>query len=110
MVSSATPVPEPEQVLSALRAAALNLREGEPFPQWRVIATDSESPTGVALVCTADTEWHTIYDHPDGPVRDEGGVYDCCPWPQFDTYSPAMAAYLVALLNADTSAAEGGSR
>jgi hypothetical protein len=33
-------------------------------------------------------------------------VYDCCPSLQFETYSTALAAYLVELLNAD---AEGGT-
>jgi hypothetical protein len=72
-------------------------------PRWRVIHTDSESPSGVALTCTGDNSdaLHMIDDYPGGPIRDEEGVYDCCPWPQFETYSPVLAAYLVALLNAD---------
>jgi hypothetical protein len=77
---------------------------GERRPMWRVIYTDSESPTGVALVCTAegiDDEHHMITDHPGGPIRDEQGVYDCCPGTQFETHSTTLAAYLVELLNAD---------
>jgi len=72
-------------------------------PRWRVIHTDSESPSGVALTCTGENSdaLHMIDDYPGGPIRDEEGVYDCCPWPQFETYSPALAAYLVELLNAD---------
>ncbi|MGW4028200.1 hypothetical protein ACWEFL_02590 [Streptomyces sp. NPDC004838] len=73
---------------------------GTPFPTWRVIITDSESPDGIAPVCTAPGSLHMI-DSPDDPVRDEGGVYDCCPWPQIETWSVPLAAYLVALLNAD---------
>ncbi|MFE2712316.1 hypothetical protein ACFXKI_10065 [Streptomyces mirabilis] len=73
-------------------------------PRWRVIHTDSESPSGVALTCTGENSdaLHMIDDYPGGPIRDEEGVYDCCPWPQFETYSPVLAAYLVALLNADS--------
>jgi hypothetical protein len=73
--------------------------------QWRVTLTDSESLTGVAPVCTqpGSDALHEIPDYPGGPKRDEDGVYDCCPWPQFDTYSEATAAYLVALLNADSA-------
>jgi hypothetical protein len=72
-------------------------------PRWRVIHTDSESPSGVALTCTGENSdaLHMIDDYPGGPIRDEEGVYDCCPWPQFETYSPVLAAYLVELLNAD---------
>jgi hypothetical protein len=72
-------------------------------PRWRVIHTDSESPSGVALACTGENSdaLHMIDDYPGGPIRDEEGVYDCCPWPQFETYSPVLAAYLVELLNAD---------
>jgi hypothetical protein len=72
-------------------------------PRWRIIHTDSESPSGVALACTGENSdaLHMIDDYPGGPIRDEEGVYDCCPWPQFETYSPVLAAYLVELLNAD---------
>ena len=86
-------------------AALFEVEAGERRPMWRVIYTDSESPTGVAPVCTAegvDDEHHVIADHPSGPMRDEDGVYDCCPTPQIETYSPILAAYLVELLNADT--------
>lgn len=98
------------QPLAAARVAAEDMFEvetGERRPMWRVIITDSESPTGVALVCTAegaDDEHHLIDDGPDGPVRDDEGVYDCCPGTQFETYSIVLAAYLVELLNADTAA------
>ncbi|MEV5168246.1 hypothetical protein AB0K66_26980 [Streptomyces werraensis] len=90
--------------LAPLREAALHdLPTGT---QWRVITTDSESLTGLAPVCTADRRFHEIADYPGGPKYDDEGVYDCCPWPQVETYSVAVAAYLVALLNAD--AAKGG--
>lgn len=87
-----------DDVLAALA------RDGVTLPaKWRVIITDSESPTGVAPVCTGPQSdaLHMIDDYPGGPKYDEDGVYDCCPWPQFDTYSDATAAYVVALLNAD---------
>lgn len=87
-----------DEVLAALA------RDGVATPaRWRVIITDSESPTGVAPVCTGEQSdaLHMIDDYPGGPKRDEDGVYGCCPWPQFDTYSEATAAYVVELLNAD---------
>jgi hypothetical protein len=88
-----------DDVLAALT------RDGITLPaRWRVIITDSESPTGVAPVCTAANSLHMIDDYPGGPKYDEDGVYDCCPWPQFDTYSETTAAYLVELLNADATA------
>lgn len=91
--------------LAAARAAVepLIAHDTGDRPRWRIIHTDSESPSGVALTCTGDRSdaLHMIDDYPGGPIRDEEGVYDCCPWPQFETYSPVLAAYLVALLNAD---------
>lgn len=100
------------ETLAQARAAAAAVFEaevGERRPMWRVVITDSESPTGVALVCTADgvdDEHHVIADYPGGPIRDDAGVYDCCPSTQFETYSTVVAAYLVELLNADTEAGE----
>ena len=94
------------------KARALAISQITPTPKgqlrWRMTLTDSESLTGVAPVCDrpGSDAMHEIPDYPGGPKRDEDGVYDCCPWPQFDTYSEATAAYLVALLNAD---AEGGA-
>lgn len=93
--------------LAKARAAVVEiLRQdtGTERPKWRVIITDSESPTGVAPVCAGERSdaLHMIEDYPGGPQRDEDGVYDCCPWPQFDTYSVDVAAYLVELLNADS--------
>ena len=101
--------PVNEKLVEAREAAAdlFAFEAGEPHPMWRVIVTDSESPAGLAPVCTAegvDDEHHIITDHPDGPMRDEQGVYDCCPTPQIETYSPVISAYLVELLNADIPA------
>lgn len=92
--------------LARARAAALadlTQIQGATRPQWRIIHTDSESPTGLAPVCSGERSdsLHMIEDYPDGPARDEEGVYDCCPGPQIETYSPVWAAYLVELLNAD---------
>jgi hypothetical protein len=93
--------------LNVARVAAADVFEvevGERRPMWRAIYTDSESPTGIAPVCTAegvDDVHHVIADHPSGPLRDDQGVYDCCPTPQIETGSTTMAAYLVELLNAD---------
>jgi hypothetical protein len=95
---------------NARRAAReqLLVETGERRPLWRVIVTDSESPSGVAPVCAAEQSeaLHEIVDYPGGPLRDDQGVYDCCPWPQFETYSPVLAAYLVELLNADAEVGE----
>ncbi|MGW1015646.1 hypothetical protein [Streptomyces niveus] len=91
-------------------AAMLASDSGEPFA-WRVIITDTESPTGFAPVCHTPTSdaLHMIHDYPGGPIRDEDGVYDCCPWPQVETFSEPLAAYVVALLNAHRAATEGGA-
>lgn len=97
----------------AREAAAEILRQdtGTDHPKWRLILTDSESFTGLAPVCTGERSdaLHEIPDYPGGPKRDEDGVYDCCPWPQVETYSEAVAAYLVELLNADVEQALGGA-
>ncbi|MER6706635.1 hypothetical protein [Streptomyces fumanus] len=95
--------------LAGLRQAALT--DLPPGTRWRVIATDSESLTGVAPVCTAERSaaLHAIPDHPGGPTADDEGVYDCCPWPQIETYSVPVAAYLVAVLNADAALAQAAS-
>jgi hypothetical protein len=69
--------------------------------QWRVILGDTERLTDVGPVCADPT--HPGY--PDiGIERDDTGLYDCCP-PAFEVWSDAVAAYLVALLNADADAA-----
>lgn len=100
--------------LAKARAAVVEiLRQdtGADHPKWRVIITDSESPTGVAPVCAGGRSdaLHMIDNYPGGPKRDEEGVYDCCPWPQFDTYQADVAAYLVELLNADAEQQAGGA-
>ncbi|WP_327725770.1 hypothetical protein [Streptomyces europaeiscabiei] len=113
-VAHAEARPVNDTLLQARDAAAYMFEAGagERRPMWRVIITDSESPTGIAPVCTAERgdALHMILDYPGGPIRDEEGVYDCCPWPQFDTYSTILAAYLVELLNADTEAEEKDTR
>ena len=101
-------------LLQAREAAAgmFEAEAGERRPLWRVIITDSESPTGVAPVCTAegDDDLHLWADLGHGFGRVNDGVWDCCPDPQFDTYSTTLAAYLVELLNADTEAEEKDTR
>ncbi|MFD5838183.1 hypothetical protein ACFWHV_32240 [Streptomyces collinus] len=99
------------ETLAKARAAAADLFDveaGERRPMWRVIYTDSESPTGLAPVCTAEgvADKHHTIDAGHGEMRDEQGVYRCCPTPRIETYSTITAAYLVELLNAD---AEGGA-
>lgn len=77
--------------------------------RWRLIIGDSESMDGIAPVCpsTGDTAGlHLIADYPDGPIQDETGVYDCCPTPWIEAGHGEIAAYLVALLNADAARAQ----
>ncbi|MCX5562763.1 hypothetical protein [Streptomyces sp. NBC_00038] len=99
-----------ETLVKAREAAAgmFEVEAGERRPMWRVIITDSESPTGVALVCTAegDDDLHLWANFGNGIERVVDGVWDCCPDTQFDTYSTVLAEYLVELLNADTEAGE----
>lgn len=92
-----------DDLLAEARATARDTVIRGLNPSWRAVLTDSESLDGVALVCTAEgaDDKHTVLDLGSGPQRDEHGVYDCCPWPQFETYSSTLATYLVALLNAD---------
>lgn len=98
--------PVNESLVKAREAAAamFEVEAGERRPMWRIIITDSESPTGVAPVCTAegDADLHLWANFGNGIERVVDGVWDCCPDPQFDTYSTVLAAYLVELLNADT--------
>lgn len=104
------------ETLTALRTQALSditpalKPTAESAPVWRTVFTDSESLTGIAPICNqpGSDALHEITDYPGGPIRDEDGVYDCCPWPQIETCSVAWAAYLVALLNADTGARQDG--
>jgi len=106
-----------DQQLPELRAAALDvIRRYYLAPdvtppvllRWRVIITDSESPTGIAPVCPAITDTnglHVIDDYPGGPIQDETGVYDCCPSLWIEAGHVEIAAYLVAVLNADADLA-----
>jgi len=70
--------------------------DGRPF---RVVMTDSEGLTGIALECTAPR-------HPGilgmDIVRNGYGVYGCCPTALFlEVHNEGAAAFLCALLNAD---------
>lgn len=103
------------ETLVKAREAAAAVFEAETDgrrPMWRVIITDSESPTGVAPVCTAegDDDLHLWANFGHGIERVNDGVWDCCPWPQIETDSPAVAEYLVELLNADADASEKSTR
>lgn len=62
-----------------------------PDVQWRIINTDTESPSGIAAVCKS----------PDHPQDDLGnfGVYDCCPDPQVEVWDANLAEYMVEALN-----------
>jgi hypothetical protein len=85
---------------AALRTAAmclLTLDQAKPATTWRLVLTDTESLTGVGLVCT-DPAHPGIDDV--GCEYDEMGVYDCCPL-VIETWHEKVAAYLAALLNGD---------
>lgn len=81
---------------------------GEPVPRaWRVVGTDTESDSGFGPACPSAAS-HPMLDLDMG--RDTAGVYDCCPH-VVETFSVDLAAYVVALLNADVRpVAGGGSR
>lgn len=63
--------------------------------RWRVIITDSESPSGFAVQC-----WD-----PEHPVvhgkKDEEGVYDCCDTPQIEVFDTELAQTIVYMLNGE---------
>lgn len=72
-------------------------------PKWRLIFTDSESLSGVAPVCPRqnDPEAHELRDFVTGEV--EAGVnfvYECCPHPHIECWSPVDAESVLAVLNA----------
>lgn len=99
--------PGRELLTQAREAARAFLAEqtGERRPTWRAVLTFHDSVTGVAPVCTSERgdALHATHDYRLGePMRDEQGVYACCPLPIIETDSAPMAAYLVELLNADT--------
>jgi nanoRNase/pAp phosphatase (c-di-AMP/oligoRNAs hydrolase) len=58
---------------------------------WRVVITDTESLTGVAPVC----ERATI-----GAGHHPAWVYDCCPFPQIETWSEATATQVAEIFTA----------
>jgi hypothetical protein len=92
---------------AALRTAAMCLlTQGQvkPATTWRLVLTDTESLTGVGLVCT-DPAHPGIDDI--GCEYDEMGVYDCCPM-VIEMWHEAVAAYLVALLNGDAAVSAPG--
>lgn len=57
--------------------------------RWRVIVTDTESPTGVAPECP------DVANHQDG---DRAGVYDCCPGPHLELWNSPRAVEVAVLL------------
>jgi hypothetical protein len=79
----------------AARAFLLNAT-GIRRPGWRTAFTTdgTDEPTGIAPVCP--DEDHDPFD---------GSVYSCCVEPAIECGAPAIAAYLVELLNADRGAA-----
>ncbi|KAA6221761.1 hypothetical protein CP973_07095 [Streptomyces albofaciens JCM 4342] len=85
--------------LNAVRRAArkaLLAETGTEAPKWRQVHTDvCEEPDAIGPVCTDE-----------GHDADDPSAYGCCPEPVIEVESPAIGAYLVALLNADR---EGGA-
>lgn len=70
---------------------------------WRVIMTDTESATGVAPVCeNRDPDLHEGDKGPSAGMY----VYDCCPYPQIETWDERVAERLAqTLTEADASMA-----
>jgi hypothetical protein len=64
--------------------------------KWRIIMTDTESPTGMAPVCDKPDVHAMMY----GERPDALDVYDCCPHPHIETYGESDARTLVDALNA----------
>jgi hypothetical protein len=98
--------PDPAAHRAAARAY-LTFANDSPVPStWRVVSVDcggGVSPV-IGPVCPSAAS-HPALDESEPADRDELGVYDCCPNPQLEVWSPALATYLVALLNADAEAA-----
>jgi hypothetical protein len=59
---------------------------------WRVVLTDSESLSGVAPVCPGGG--HRSDDDPFYHA-----VYDCCPGPHIECFSPAAAEHIAGHLS-----------
>lgn len=76
------------------RLSPERLRQRVPC-RWRVLFTDTESESGVGLVCESK----------EHPFAFPTAVYDCCPSLQFETWSEDVAKYLVEVLNNDTDEA-----
>lgn len=75
------------------RAAAVAALGSAPdaLPEWRQAHTRiSDEPDAIAPVCTAE-----------GHEPADPSIYSCCPDPVIEVETPAIGAYLVALLNAD---------
>lgn len=76
----------------------------QPEPsKWRVIGTDTESDSGVAPVCDKPQE-HAAWDaksflDPQWYGVDKLEVYDCCPGPHLECWTPAAAKAVAAVLN-----------
>lgn len=70
--------------------------------RWRLVSLDYQA--GIALVCESP-EHGRLYEGTPDEARDEEGVYDCCPFPCLEVGPPALAAYLLALLNTDAGGA-----
>lgn len=67
---------------------------------WRVIFTDSESASGVAPVCPSQSGPNGEHFHPNDPWSeyDVFGVYDCCPHPHIECWSPKAAEQVAQVL------------
>lgn len=61
--------------------------------RWRVVGTDTENDTGVAPACEADTH----------PADRDSWVFDCCPSPQIECWTPHAARQIAGALNAAES-------
>jgi hypothetical protein len=64
--------------------------------KWRTINTDTESMTGVALVCDRQDDPNS--DHALDGMQLTDYVFGCCPHPHIECWDESMAATLAHLL------------
>jgi hypothetical protein len=70
--------------------------------KWRTVFTDTESESGVAPICPEQRTLvgqHDPDDHDGGWRFNEAFVYDCCPGPHIQCWTPHVAVRLRDFLN-----------
>ena len=69
--------------------------------KWRVIITDTETPSGVAPICPGSATLGPANPHWNDQTRylDLMGVWDCCPGPHLQCINESDAVMLATMLN-----------